>query len=62
MAEVSVRDNGPLLVKGDFVVMDGAGNAYEKKDMMALCRCGSSANKPFCDGTHKTAFQSEPRA
>ncbi|MBA4179889.1 MAG: iron-binding protein [Anaerolinea sp.] len=65
MADVSIniRDNGPYLVKGGVVVLDADGNSYEVKDMVALCRCGHSANKPFCDGTHKTAeFQSAPRA
>ena len=63
MADISVRDNGPLLIKGDFVVIDAAGNSYEKKDVVALCRCGHSANKPFCDGSHKIEnFESAPRA
>lgn len=64
MADVSinVRDNGPLLVKGGVLVMDADGNSYETEDMVALCRCGHSANKPFCDGAHKTAeFESAPR-
>ncbi len=62
MVDITVRDNGPLLIKGDFVVMDAEGKSYEKKDIVALCRCGNSANKPFCDGTHKAEFKSEPRA
>ena len=60
---ISVRDNGPLLVKGGVTVTDADGNAYEVKDVVALCRCGHSSNKPFCDGTHNAqSFQSAPRA
>jgi CDGSH-type Zn-finger protein len=35
-------------------VLDGEGNVLYEGDRAALCRCGGSANKPFCDGTHKT--------
>lgn len=65
MADVSikVRDNGPYLVSGGVTVTDGDGNSFEVKDMVALCRCGHSNTKPFCDGTHKASdFQSAPRA
>lgn len=56
MATVKVRQNGPYLVEGDDVtVVDVNGNAYEiSKRPFALCRCGGSASKPFCDGTHRT--------
>lgn len=60
---ITVRDNGPYLVSGTFTVTDAAGNTYEQKEMVALCRCGHSANKPFCDGGHaKNSFESAPRA
>jgi CDGSH-type Zn-finger protein len=60
---ITVRDNGPYLVRGGVTVTDAAGNTYESQDVVALCRCGHSANKPFCDGTHKAQdFKSEPRA
>lgn len=60
---ISVLDNGPVIVKGDFSLTDGAGQAYPKKDQVALCRCGASANKPFCDGAHaKTGFAATDRA
>ncbi|GIW13307.1 MAG: hypothetical protein KatS3mg062_0746 [Tepidiforma sp.] len=65
MAEttIKVRDNGPYLVQGEFVVVDAEGNAWEKKGDVALCRCGHSATKPFCDGTHRReGFESAPRA
>ncbi|MHC4955217.1 MAG: CDGSH iron-sulfur domain-containing protein [Planctomycetota bacterium] len=55
--EISVFANGPLLVKGDLALTDSAGKPYdiEGKPSVALCRCGQSANKPFCDGAHKAA-------
>jgi CDGSH-type Zn-finger protein len=54
---IKIKDNGPLLVDGDFTLVDAAGNEIPvvKK---ALCRCGGSTTKPFCDGTHsKIGFQ-----
>ncbi len=65
MADVSIRptDNGPYVVKGPINLVDADGNAFEVKETVALCRCGGSNNKPFCDGTHnKIGFQSAPRA
>lgn len=65
MADVSITssDNGPYIVKGQFRLVDGAGNEFQVKETAALCRCGQSDNKPFCDGTHvKVSFQSAPRA
>jgi CDGSH-type Zn-finger protein len=55
MATIKVRQNGPYLVEGDDVtVVDWNGAAYQiAKRPFALCRCGGSANKPFCDGTHR---------
>ncbi|HEX4346926.1 MAG TPA: CDGSH iron-sulfur domain-containing protein [Vicinamibacterales bacterium] len=54
MATIKLRQNGPLIVEGDDVnVLDWNGNAYEiPKRPFALCRCGASTKKPFCDGTH----------
>ena len=54
---IKIRDNGPYVVEGDFTLTDAQGNPIEvvKK---ALCRCGGSTTKPFCDGTHsKIGFQ-----
>jgi CDGSH-type Zn-finger protein len=46
--------DGPLLVRGNFHLLDQAGNLIEcRRQTVALCRCGRSRNKPFCDGTHK---------
>ena len=51
---VTVLDNGPLLVQGTITIVDKDGNSQVKEGSTALCRCGLSKNKPFCDGTHKT--------
>lgn len=53
---IELTENGPLIVKGLPTLMDHRGKAVEmKKDVIALCRCGKSVNKPFCDGTHRGA-------
>jgi uncharacterized Fe-S cluster protein YjdI len=55
--EVSVTPNGPLILRGNLrIVRDGVEIA--KLEKAALCRCGQSSNKPFCDGTHlKVGFR-----
>jgi CDGSH-type Zn-finger protein len=54
---ITIRDNGPLLVDGDFRLVDAQGNEVPVAKK-ALCRCGGSTTKPFCDGTHsKIGFQ-----
>jgi CDGSH-type Zn-finger protein len=56
---VEPRPNGPLFVRGRFVVRQADGELREET-RAALCRCGGSANKPFCDGTHKVnGFRAE---
>jgi CDGSH-type Zn-finger protein len=53
--------NGPLKITGNFLVKDAQGNAYDVsgRTTIALCRCGHSENKPFCDGAHnRNGFQS----
>lgn len=45
--------DGPLLVTGNLEVVSGTGRTIDRCTKTALCRCGGSANKPFCDGTHK---------
>lgn len=57
MTTITIRDNGPLLVQGPITVIDAVGNQFklpENKPAVALCRCGQSKNKPFCDSSHKT--------
>jgi len=65
MASIKVRQNGPYLVEGDDVkLVDWNGNEYQiTRRPFALCRCGGSTNKPFCDGTHRTiGFQAAEAA
>ena len=54
---IKIRDNGPYVVEGDFTLTDAQGNPIPIVKR-ALCRCGGSTTKPFCDGTHsKIGFQ-----
>ena len=50
---VEVSANGPLLVYGNIKIKDAQGNETIKNKVTALCRCGQSANKPYCDGNHR---------
>ena len=60
---ITPSDNGPYLIQGGFTLLDAEGNRYEVADTIALCRCGHSSTKPFCDGTHeKTNFAEVSRA
>ncbi|HUQ02677.1 MAG TPA: CDGSH iron-sulfur domain-containing protein [Kofleriaceae bacterium] len=52
--EVTPEPNGPLRITGNVEVVSGTGRLVRRATKLALCRCGGSANKPFCDGTHKT--------
>jgi CDGSH-type Zn-finger protein len=52
--EILVRLNGPYRITGPVKVVDADGKEFElPAEVFALCRCGHSGNKPFCDGTHK---------
>lgn len=65
MVKITVLDNGPYLVEGEVELVDAKGNAFGLggRTKLALCRCGHSQNKPFCDGSHKTAgFESKVEA
>ena len=63
-AKITALDNGPYLVKGPVLLLDAEGNEYRaERSTVALCRCGGSAKKPFCDGTHaKAGFRATERA
>lgn len=56
---LKVNNNGSLRISGDFEIVDKDGNAYDLggRDVISLCRCGLSANKPFCDGAHRNHFE-----
>jgi CDGSH-type Zn-finger protein/uncharacterized Fe-S cluster protein YjdI len=51
--DVTALPNGPLQVNGPLELCSGTGRTIERKTAMYLCRCGASANKPYCDGSHK---------
>ena len=52
--EVRASPSGPLLLRGDIRILDAHGDVLYEGERAALCRCGGSSNKPFCDGTHRT--------
>ncbi len=51
--KIEIAANGPILVHGTCEIKHADGTVETKEKMTALCRCGASANKPFCDGTHR---------
>ena len=66
--KILAKKNGPYIVSGDLnelELTDADGTRYDisGKPAVALCRCGASVNKPFCDGTHsKIGFQAAEAA
>ena len=64
--EIKTRENGPYRIRGPITLIDADGNEFdlaEQGDTIALCRCGGSTTKPFCDGTHsKIGFAAAERA
>ena len=63
--KITVRNNGPLRIEGSFTIEDAEGNTFDLagREVIGLCRCGRSENKPFCDGTHaRTGFESAVKA
>lgn len=63
--QITVRPDGPYLVKGPIRLVDGGGHEFvvEAGKTVALCRCGGSIRKPFCDGTHsKIGFDAATHA
>ncbi|MBM4004971.1 MAG: CDGSH iron-sulfur domain-containing protein [Planctomycetes bacterium] len=63
---IRIRDNGPIVIETPVTIADAEGNQFTiaaDKPVIALCRCGASANKPFCDGAHRNCgFESVVRA
>ena len=53
--KITANSNGPLRVEGEFEIVDPSGKAFglAGRTVISLCRCGHSANKPFCDGSHR---------
>ena len=64
--QIVCNNNGPLRILGENIILkDAAGNTFGLggRKIISLCRCGASANKPFCDGSHaRTGFQSTVEA
>jgi CDGSH-type Zn-finger protein/uncharacterized Fe-S cluster protein YjdI len=58
--KITPSKNGPLVVEGNLEIVSGTGRTVHRVTKTALCRCGQSSKKPFCDGTHsKVGFTSE---
>ena len=57
--KITVNNNGSLKIESDFEIVDKNGNVYDLggRDVLSLCRCGLSKNKPFCDGAHNEHFE-----
>ena len=62
--KITVLSNGSLKVEGDFEITDKEGNIYDLggREIVSICRCGLSNNKPFCDGSHKGHFEHDAKA
>jgi len=61
---ITVNSNGSLKIEGEFEIVDAEGTTYglQGREVVSLCRCGRSANKPFCDGAHKGNFDHPSKA
>ena len=59
--KITVNNNGSLKIEGEFELTDKNGGIYnlQGREIITLCRCGLSKNKPFCDGSHKDYFEHE---
>jgi CDGSH-type Zn-finger protein len=61
VAMITPYENGPYLVRGSFEITDQEGNVIDsRRKVIALCRCGASRTKPFCDGSHKAVHFRAP--
>jgi len=60
--KITVLTNGPIRIEGELEIFDPAGAAFGLggRTVISLCRCGQSANKPFCDGSHNRIGFSDP--
>lgn len=59
--KITVNNNGSLKIEGDVEIVDRNGEIYnlQGREVVGLCRCGHSKNKPFCDGSHNGNFEHE---
>ena len=62
--KITINSNGSMRVEGDFEILDKSGNTYDLggREIIGLCRCGHSMNKPFCDGSHRNKFEGDSKA
>lgn len=63
--EITINNNGSIRISGNFVIKNPSGKEFglAGRTVIGLCRCGQSANKPFCDGAHaRCGFQSPVEA
>ena len=62
--KLTINSDGSVRVEGDFEIVDKQGNVYGLggRDVVSLCRCGMSKNKPFCDSSHKGHFEHQATA
>ena len=63
--KVTIVNNGPIRIEGEFTIYDSEGNSYglAGRSIISLCRCGLAENKPFCDGSHgRNGFSSQCKA
>jgi CDGSH-type Zn-finger protein len=58
--EIKVEADGPYEVTGNFHLVGADGEKLSDSERVFLCRCGHSANKPFCDGSHRKAGFTDP--
>jgi CDGSH-type Zn-finger protein len=59
--KLTILSNGSVKIEGDFEIVDKEGGVYnlQGRDVVSICRCGLSNNKPFCDGSHRGHFEHE---
>lgn len=62
--KITINRNGSIKLEGDFEIVDQEGTAFGLggRQALGLCRCGLSANKPFCDGSHRNNFEEDTTA
>jgi hypothetical protein len=61
VTQIKVVRDGPLMVRGNCTLIDEDGKATPQDKPFALCRCGRSKNKPYCDGSHRSAGAGEEK-
>ncbi len=57
--KLTINNNGSVKIEGDFEIVDRSGMPYDLggREIVSICRCGLSKNKPFCDGAHNGHFE-----